>query len=91
MPPLFSADAANPFNHFLGLPPKLLFGFALAINPLGLLIGSTLLRSLSDRFGRRPILLANAIGAAIGHAITAWSYYSIPIPCSFLHVMLLAY
>ncbi len=41
--PLFAADAANELNHFLGLPPKLLLGFALAINPLGLLIGATML------------------------------------------------
>ena len=73
LPPLFAADAANDLNHFLGLPPKLLFGIALSINPLGLLIGSTLLGPLSDRFGRRPILLSSAIGAAVGHAITAWS------------------
>ena len=39
LPPLFAADAANNLNHFLGLPPKLLFGVALAINPAGLLIG----------------------------------------------------
>lgn len=73
LPPLFAADAANNLNHFLGLPPKLLFGVALAINPLGLLIGSTLLGPLSDRYGRRPVLLVTALGAAAGHAITALS------------------
>ena len=73
LPPLFAADAANNLNHFLGLPPKLLFGVALAINPLGLLIGSTLLGPLSDRYGRRPVLLVTAVGAAAGHAITAAS------------------
>jgi MFS family permease len=73
LPPLFAADAANNLNHFLGLPPKLLFGVALAINPVGLLIGSTLLGPLSDRYGRRPVLLITAVGAAAGHAITAAS------------------
>ena len=43
LPPLFAADASNDLNHFLGLPPKLLFGVALSINPLGLLIGTALL------------------------------------------------
>jgi DHA1 family tetracycline resistance protein-like MFS transporter len=71
LPPLFAAGATNSLNHFLGLPPKLLFGIALAINPLGLMIGSALLGPLSDRFGRRPVLLATALGAAAGHAITA--------------------
>jgi MFS family permease len=71
LPPLFAAGAANGLNQFLGLPPKLLFGLALTINPLGLLIGSALLGPLSDRYGRRPVLLSTAVGAAIGHAITA--------------------
>lgn len=71
LPPLFAADAANDLNQFLGLQPKLLFGIALAINPVGLLIGSTLLGPLSDRYGRRPVLLVTALGAATGHAITA--------------------
>ena len=71
LPPLFASGATNSLNHFLGLPPKLLFGIALTINPLGLMIGSALLGPLSDRFGRRPVLLATALGAAAGHAITA--------------------
>jgi DHA1 family tetracycline resistance protein-like MFS transporter len=58
-------------NTFLGLPPKLLFGLALTINPVGLLIGSALLGPMSDRYGRRPVLLITAVGAAIGHAVTA--------------------
>lgn len=73
LPPLFAAEAANDFNHFLGLPSKLLFGLALTINPLGLLIGSALLGPLSDRYGRRPLLLYTALGAGLGHAITAWA------------------
>jgi DHA1 family tetracycline resistance protein-like MFS transporter len=71
LPPLFAAGVANNLNHFLGLPPKLLFGIALTINPVGLMIGAALLGPLSDRFGRRPVLLATALGAAAGHALTA--------------------
>lgn len=71
LPPLFAGGASNALNSFLGLPPKLLFGVALMINPLGLLIGSAVLGPVSDRFGRRRLLLATAIGAAAGHALTA--------------------
>jgi DHA1 family tetracycline resistance protein-like MFS transporter len=71
LPPLFASGASNGLNTFLGLPPKLLFGLALTINPLGLLIGTALMGPLSDRYGRRPVLLVTALGAALGHALTA--------------------
>ena len=71
LPPLFASGASNELNTFLGLPPKMLFGVALMINPLGLLIGSALMGPLSDRYGRRPVLLVTALGAALGHVVTA--------------------
>jgi DHA1 family tetracycline resistance protein-like MFS transporter len=71
LPPLFASGATNGLNTFLGLPPKLLFGLALTINPLGLLIGNALLGPLSDRYGRRPVLMVTAFGAAAGHVLTA--------------------
>ena len=71
LPPLFAAGAANGLNTFMGWPPKLLLGLTLTINPLGLLIGNALLGPLSDRYGRRPVILITALGAALGHALTA--------------------
>ena len=77
LPPLFAgvehAGSANGLTSFLGLPPKLLFAIALMVNPIGLLIGTAVLGSLSDRFGRRPLLLWTAAGAAVGHVLTAWA------------------
>jgi predicted MFS family arabinose efflux permease len=43
------------------------------VNPVGLLMGTAVLGSLSDRYGRRPLLLMTAIGAALGHLATAWA------------------
>lgn len=71
LPPLFASGSGNALTSFLGLPPKLLFGIALMINPVGLLIGSAMLGPVSDRFGRRRLLLITAIGAAVGHGLTA--------------------
>ena len=66
LPPLFAgvqtAGAADGLTNFLGLPPKLLFAIALMVNPVGLLIGTSVLGSLSDRYGRRPLLLATTVG-----------------------------
>ncbi|HEY8026377.1 MAG TPA: MFS transporter, partial [Burkholderiaceae bacterium] len=57
----------SPLNHFLGLAPKFLLGLALAINPLGILIGSAMLGPMSDRYGRRLLLLATILFSALGH------------------------
>ncbi|WP_306391174.1 MFS transporter [Telluria beijingensis] len=69
--PLFADGNVNGLNSFLGLPPKLLLGIALMINPVGLLIGSAVLGPLSDGFGRRRALLLTTVGAALGHLLTA--------------------
>ena len=73
LPPLFVGTHHYAIQDFMGLPPKLLFGFALAINPFGLLIGSALLGSVSDRYGRRATLFATACAAAVGHGLSAWA------------------
>ena len=69
--PLFADGSVHGLNSFFGLPPKLLLGIALMINPLGLLLGSAVLGPLSDGFGRRRALLLTTVGAAIGHLLTA--------------------
>jgi DHA1 family tetracycline resistance protein-like MFS transporter len=83
--PLFGNDTGSPLTSFLGLPPKLLLGIALMVNPLGLLIGSAVLGAVSDRFGRRRILLTTAIGGAVGHALTAAALVTESFRCSCWH------
>ena len=72
LPPLFTG-ASNALNSSMGMPPKLLFGIALMVNPVGLLLGSAVLGPISDGLGRRRILLLTALGAAAGHLLTAYA------------------
>jgi len=70
LPPLFADGQVNAINSFAGIPPKFLLGIALAINPLGMIIGSALLGALSDQMGRRKTLLLSLAGCALGHLAT---------------------
>lgn len=65
--PIFVDLPASQFNHFLGLPPKLLLGLAIAINPLGILLGSMVMGMLSDRYGRRRVLTITLALTVLGH------------------------
>lgn len=69
--PMFVNGSAEALTHFMGLPPKVLLGIALAINPLGILLGSAVLGSLSDRYGRRKVMLGSLALAVLGYSGTA--------------------
>lgn len=73
--PIFVGAAPDSFNHFAGLPPEWLMGLALAVNPLGILLGSLVLGPLSDRLGRRQVLVWSLAASALGHLLTAWALY----------------
>jgi MFS family permease len=69
--PIFMEGPADGFTRFAGLAPSVLLGFALAANPLGILLGSMFLGPLSDRFGRRAVLSLSLTGALAGYLLTA--------------------
>ncbi len=64
-------EHSNALIGYLGLPPKLLLGFLLALYPLGILLGSPFIGGLSDQYGRKKLLLITLIVAALGYGLTA--------------------
>ena len=69
MTPLFlSGELSSPFL------PHVALGLALALYPLGLFFGGGILGSYSDKYGRRPVLLASLTITMLG---TVWSGWAI--------------
>ncbi|GMG87118.1 MFS transporter [Biformimicrobium ophioploci] len=69
--PLFLTGEPTPLTNYLGLPPKLLLGILLALYPLGMLVGGSIIGALSDRYGRRRTLSITLGLAALGYVATA--------------------
>lgn len=72
--PYFVSDNSDPLIHFMGLDPKFLLGITLASYPLGTLFGSTVIGSLSDRYGRKSVLIYSLIGSVIGYLLTGLAF-----------------
>ncbi len=51
----------------------ILLGFLLCLYPLGQFLGSPVLGSLSDRFGRKPVLLISLAITTLCYSLIAWS------------------
>jgi len=68
--PYFMNESSNPLVYFMGWDAKILLGIALATYPLGLLIGSNVIGSLSDRYGRKKVLVYSLIGSVLGYVAT---------------------
>jgi len=73
--PYFLDSPPNALNQFMSINPKLLLGIALALYPLGLLIGSSFIGALSDHYGRRLVLLITLVGSILGYLLTAFAIF----------------
>ncbi len=71
--PYFLDYPANELTHFAGIDPKLLLGLALALYPLGMLVGGSFIGALSDLYGRRLILVVTLAGTSVGYILTAYA------------------
>src|SRR5688572_14292238 len=52
---------------------SIFLGITLAAYPLGQFIGSPILGGLSDRYGRKPILLISLLGSVLGYLLSGLS------------------
>lgn len=71
--PLFMDGQVNGLNSFAGFSPELLLGVALAIYPLGILIGSSFIGALSDTFGRKKVLVWTLFISILGYLASAYA------------------
>jgi DHA1 family tetracycline resistance protein-like MFS transporter len=69
--PIFVDGPADSFTHFGGMSPEWLLGVALAANPAGLLVGSLVIGPMSDRLGRRHVLVGTLLAGAVFNLATA--------------------
>ncbi len=88
--PVIPQLLGNPASPQYLLPDSLttqegyvLFGFLLAMYPLAQFFSTPILGQLSDRIGRRPVLVVSMAGTAIGYAIFALGIHLASIPLLF--------
>ncbi len=74
IPALFFASGSEFFSPEVSEGQKsILYGLLIATFPILQFFGAPMLGSLSDRYGRKPILALSLIGSLIGYLLFAWS------------------
>lgn len=73
MAPLFLAETQESlqFTHAFPFSPRFLLGVTLAVYPLGQFIGSPFFGALSDRYGRKPMLIISMFAGGLGYVFSA--------------------
>lgn len=69
--PIFVDGPVDGFTHYGGMSPEWLLGVALAANPAGILVGSLVIGPMSDRLGRRRVLVGTLLAGAAFNFATA--------------------
>ena len=87
--PITAPLLLNPAAGMLGIDYSMaartiILGFLIASFPMASFFGGPLLGALSDRFGRKRLLLLSLIGTFIGYLIFAWGIYTQNIVLLFL-------
>lgn len=75
-----SAFLLDPSQEKLGF---ILLGFLSAIYPIAMFFAAPILGALSDKFGRRPVLLLSILGTAVGYFLFTWAIVIKNIPLLF--------
>jgi DHA1 family tetracycline resistance protein-like MFS transporter len=86
IPMLFIASTSSEYILQAGTSSQtgyLLFGLLLSVYPLMQFIASPILGQLSDKFGRKPILIISLIGTCLGYILFAIGIFTKNLPLIF--------
>jgi DHA1 family tetracycline resistance protein-like MFS transporter len=87
--PVIPQLLGNPSSTFFLLDPSqehlgfILLGMLSAIYPLAMFFASSILGALSDKYGRRPVLLISILGTSVGYFLFAFAILTKNIPLLF--------